>query len=73
MPFGLRKRKRFDRVASLELPPGQWERAWIGLSHRDVLGRIGLALLSAAATTMLGALLFVWAARFIRADIERAR
>jgi MFS family permease len=30
------------------------------------------SLLSAAFTTMLGALLFVWAARFIRADIERA-
>jgi hypothetical protein len=28
--------------------------------------------LSAAFTTMLGALLFVWAARFIRADIQRA-
>ncbi len=49
MPFGLRKRKRFDRVASLELPPGQWERAWISLSRRDVLGRIALALLAAAA------------------------
>jgi hypothetical protein len=31
------------------------------------------SLLSAAATTMLGALLFVWAARFIRADIARAK
>ena len=30
------------------------------------------SLLSAAATTTLGALLFVWAARFIRADIKRA-
>jgi len=30
------------------------------------------SLLSAAVTTMLGALLFVWAARFIRADIARA-
>ena len=49
MPFGLRKRKRFERVASLELPPGQWERAWISLSRRDVLGRIVLALLAAVA------------------------
>ena len=48
MLFGLRKRKRFERVASLELPPGQWERAWISLRHRDVLGRIALALLAAA-------------------------
>ena len=30
------------------------------------------SLLSAAVTTSLGALLFVWAARFIRADIKRA-
>jgi hypothetical protein len=30
------------------------------------------SLLSAAATTTLGALLFVWAARYIRADIKRA-
>src|SRR5215475_1875346 len=30
------------------------------------------SLLSAAVTTTLGALLFVWAARFIRADIKRA-
>ena len=50
MPFSWRKRKRFERVASLELPPGQWERAWIGLRRRDVLGRIGLALLAAVAT-----------------------
>jgi cyclic-di-AMP phosphodiesterase PgpH len=49
MPFGLRKRKRFERVSSLELPPGQWERAWISLRRRDVLGRIGLALLAAVA------------------------
>jgi cyclic-di-AMP phosphodiesterase PgpH len=48
VPFGLRKRKRFDRLSSLDLPPGQWERAWIGLSRRDVLGRIALALLAAA-------------------------
>jgi hypothetical protein len=30
------------------------------------------SLLSAAVTTMLGALLFVWAAASIRADIKRA-
>jgi hypothetical protein len=30
------------------------------------------SLLSAAVTTTLGALLFVWAARTIRADIQRA-
>ena len=49
MPLGLRKRKRFERVAALELPPGQWERAWISLRRRDVLGRIALALLAAVA------------------------
>ena len=47
--FGLRKRKRFERVASLDLPPGQWERAWTSLRRRDVMGRIGLALLAAVA------------------------
>ncbi len=41
------KRTRSERVAALELPPGQWERAWTGLGRRDVLGRIGLALLTA--------------------------
>jgi hypothetical protein len=30
------------------------------------------SLLSAAVTTTLGALLFIWAARTIRADIQRA-
>jgi hypothetical protein len=30
------------------------------------------SLLSAAVTTTLGALLFIWAARSIRADIQRA-
>ena len=47
MAFGSRKRKRIDRLASLELAPGQWERAWTGLRRRDVLGRIALALLAA--------------------------
>ncbi len=53
MPFGLRKSKRFERVAALELPPGQWERAWTSLSRRDVLGRIALALGAAAAICVL--------------------
>ncbi|MEN6457732.1 MAG: HDIG domain-containing metalloprotein [Thermoguttaceae bacterium] len=34
-------------MAALELPPGQWERAWASLSRRDVLGRIALALWAA--------------------------
>jgi putative nucleotidyltransferase with HDIG domain len=41
------KRTRSERVAALELPPGQWERAWASLRRRDVLGRIGLAFLAA--------------------------
>ena len=49
MAFGSRKRKRIERLASLELPPGQWERAWTSLRRRDVLGRIALALLAAVA------------------------
>jgi putative nucleotidyltransferase with HDIG domain len=51
--FGFKKRKRFERVASLELPPGQWERAWIGLRRRDVLGRIALAMLAAVMVCMV--------------------
>lgn len=47
MAIGFRKSKRFERVASLELPPSQWERAWTSLRRRDVLGRIGLALAAA--------------------------
>jgi len=43
------KRTRSERVAALELPPGQWERAWISLRRRDVLGRVLLAFLAAAA------------------------
>jgi MFS family permease len=41
---------------------------------KDAFGTdaVRYSLLSAAATTTLGALLFVWAARFIRADIARA-
>ncbi len=47
------KRTRSERVAALELPPGQWERAWIGLRRRDVLARIGLALLAAVVMTVV--------------------
>lgn len=53
MSNGSRKSKRSERVASLELPPGQWERAWANLSRRDVLGRIGLSLLAAATICMV--------------------
>ncbi len=53
MPIGFRKSKRFERVASLELPPSQWERAWTGLRHRDVLARIALAVLAAIVMTVV--------------------
>ena len=51
------KRTRSERVAALELPPGQWERAWAGLRRRDVLGRIGLALLAAL---LIGFVIRAW-------------
>ncbi|MBN2476582.1 MAG: HDIG domain-containing protein [Pirellulales bacterium] len=57
MTIGGHKRTRSERVAALELPPGQWERAWKGLRRRDVLGRIGLALL---ATLAIGAVIRAW-------------
>ena len=47
MATGGQRRKRSDRVAALGIPPGQWERAWASLRRRDVLGRIGLAAVSA--------------------------
>jgi hypothetical protein len=51
------KRTRSERVAALELPPGQWERAWASLRRRDVLGRIGLAFLAAL---LMGAVIRAW-------------
>ncbi len=53
MPTSGQKRTRSERVASLALPPGQWERAWSSLSRRDVLGRIALALLMALAMVVV--------------------
>jgi cyclic-di-AMP phosphodiesterase PgpH len=47
MATGGQKRSRWERVAALELPPGQWERAWSRLRHRDMLARIALAFLAA--------------------------
>lgn len=49
MATGGQKRTRSERVAAIELPPGQWERAWIGLRRGDVLARIVLTLLGSAA------------------------
>lgn len=47
MASGIQKRTRTERVAAVELPPGQWERMWDSLRRRDVLARIFLALLVA--------------------------
>jgi len=46
-----RKRTRSERVAALALSHRSWERAWVNLRRRDVLLRIGLALLAALALT----------------------
>ncbi len=53
MALGGQIRTRSERVAALELPPGQWERAWIGLRRADVLIRIGIALLAAVAMCLV--------------------
>lgn len=47
MATGGQKRTRLERVAALELPPGQWERVWSGVRRRGVLVRLGLALVAA--------------------------
>ena len=49
MANGGQRRTRSERVAALELPPGHWERAWLGLWRPDVLSRMALALVAAVA------------------------
>lgn len=49
MATGGQKRTRSERIAALDLPPGQWERAWVSLRRGDVLLRVGIGLLAAAA------------------------
>ncbi len=53
MANGGQRRTRSERVAALELPPGRWERAWLGLCQRDVLARIALAFLAAVAVCVI--------------------
>src|SRR5580658_9906232 len=53
MANGSQRRTRSERVAALELPPGRWERAWIGVCHHDFLARAGLALGAAAAICLI--------------------
>ncbi len=47
MATGMQKRTRSERVAALELPPGLVERTLECLQRGDVLGRLGLCLLTA--------------------------
>ncbi|MHB1036158.1 MAG: HD family phosphohydrolase [Pirellulales bacterium] len=47
---GLKKRRRFDRGAGLQLPPGRIDRALAYLRRRDVLVRLALCLVTVAAT-----------------------
>jgi putative nucleotidyltransferase with HDIG domain len=53
MATGGQKRKRSERVAALELPPGIWRRAWADLRRHDVLLRIGLCVLAAVALAIV--------------------
>jgi putative nucleotidyltransferase with HDIG domain len=46
MTGGSQKRKRSERVAALELPPGLLERTWDYLQRSDVLVRLGLCVLT---------------------------
>ncbi len=49
MPQGNPIRTRSERVASLELPPGPWERVWTILCRREALIRIGLIIIASVA------------------------
>ena len=47
MSTGSKKKRRIDRVTSLELPPGVWGNLWGYLRRGDVLIRLGLCALTA--------------------------
>ncbi|NQU26188.1 MAG: HDIG domain-containing protein [Candidatus Nealsonbacteria bacterium] len=51
------KRTRSERVAALELPPGQWDRIWASLRRREVIEWLGLA---AAAAVVIGVITQAW-------------
>jgi putative nucleotidyltransferase with HDIG domain len=53
MATGGQKRTRSERVAALELPPGQWERVWAGVRRRGVVVRMGLALVASVALAVV--------------------
>jgi putative nucleotidyltransferase with HDIG domain len=46
-------RTRSERVAAIELPPGRLERVWLGLCQRDMLLRMALAFVAAAAVCII--------------------
>ena len=48
-----RKRTRAERVAALVLPPGTWGRTLKSLRRRDVLVRLGLAVVTAVGLTVV--------------------
>ena len=53
MANGGQRKTRSERVAALELPPGRLERVWIGICHRDVLTRMAMAFVAAAAVCII--------------------
>ena len=53
MANGGQRKTRSERVAALELPPGRLERVWLGICHRDVLLRMGLAFAAAIAVCII--------------------
>ncbi|MCI0492152.1 MAG: HDIG domain-containing protein [Planctomycetes bacterium] len=54
MPNGSRKKRRIDRVTTLELPPGVWGSAWEQLQRGHVLARLGLCALTAVLLWAIG-------------------
>jgi membrane-associated HD superfamily phosphohydrolase len=53
MSTGSKKKRRIDRVTSLELPPGLWGNLWGHLRRGHVLARLGLCALAAVLLWMI--------------------
>ena len=58
MSTGAKKKRRFDRASSLELPPGFWGSLWANLQNGRVLARLAMC---AAAAFILLAVTHGWA------------